>query len=39
VARAWFNNGGLPTVRNYDYKPDLDMARKAMKRDDVAPSA
>lgn len=33
VARAWFNNGGLPTVRNYDYEPDLDMARKAMKRE------
>lgn len=30
---AWIGNGGLPTVYNYDYEPDLGMARNAIKLD------
>jgi serine/threonine protein phosphatase 1 len=30
VVRAWFNNGGLPTISNYDYEPDLRYARQAI---------
>lgn len=30
---AWLRNGGLPTLYNYDYEPDLAMARAAVKID------
>lgn len=33
VVRAWFNNGGLPTIFNYDYEADLHYARQAVIRE------
>jgi serine/threonine protein phosphatase 1 len=33
VVRAWFNNGGLPTILNYDYEADLHYARQAITRE------
>jgi serine/threonine protein phosphatase 1 len=31
VVDAWVRNGGLPTICNYDYEPDLGLARIAVK--------
>jgi serine/threonine protein phosphatase 1 len=31
IVDAWIRNGGLPTICNYDYEPDLGLARIAVK--------
>lgn len=33
VVNSWLRNGGLSTLYNYDYEPDLGMARGAVKID------
>lgn len=33
VVDTWLDNGGIPTVYNYDYEADLVMARNAIKLD------
>lgn len=33
VVDAWIDNGGIPTIYNYDYEADIVMARNAIKLD------